>query len=218
MAHRPLAESPPSFSLASSYARVTPCIENDLQIMSNLCRYAKPLFDITDEEVAHEEKCVETLRFIHDDPAPLEARLISVYFESRDDELNGYAINVFENETTADTVIEKLLSQLDKNDCFFWALFEVIIDQNLERPMFSCENIHEVLDRYRLHLNHELNFQATFVLKLNYLEFEKERLQQRQTRQNHSFVSCEMFDETSRRWISCCWVFQRAKVNFCFFL
>ncbi|CAF4568261.1 unnamed protein product, partial [Rotaria magnacalcarata] len=57
--------------------------------------------------------------------------MVSVYFESRADELNGYAINILEQETTANHVIDKLLKQINKHDCFFWALFEVIIDQNL---------------------------------------------------------------------------------------
>lgn len=187
--------------------------------MANMCKYARQLFDITDVEMAQEEKFVETLVYMSDNPchaAPLEGRLISVYFETRADELNGYVMNIIENETTADHIIETLLNRLDKSDCFFWALFEVIIDENLERPMYSCENIHEVLERYRSFLSHDLNRQATFVLKLNYLQFEKERLQQRSTRQDFRSVQCELFDEINGRWTPCTWIFQRAMVCFPF--
>ena len=40
--------------------------------------------------------------------------------------------------------------------------------------MYSEENISNVLNRYRTYLPHELNRQATFVVKLNYIQFEKE--------------------------------------------
>lgn len=204
------------FPFSSSYVHVTPNIHADLQIMGNLCRYYRELFDITDEEIKHEETCVETLLTIRNNqyiPRKLDGAMISVYFESRADEFNGYAMNVFEQETTADMIIEKLLKQVDKSDCFFWALFEVILDQNLERPMYSCENISEVLYRYRTHLSHELNRQATFVLKLNYVQFERERLQQRGIIYNNQTIQCEYFDHNSERWIPCRWFFERAVVR-----
>ena len=204
------------FPFSSSYAHVTPSIHADLQIMGNLCRHYRELFDITDEEIKHEETCVETLLTIRNNqyiPRKLDGAMISVYFESRADELNGYAMNVSEQETTADMIIEKLLKQVDKSDCFFWALFEVILDQNLERPMYSCENISEVLYRYRTHLSHELNRQATFVVKLNYVQFERERLQQRGILYNNQTIQCEYFDHINQRWIPCRWIFERAVVR-----
>jgi len=185
--------------------------------MSNLCKYYRELFDITDDEIQHEIKCIDTLISISHNqytPRKLDGAMISVYFESRADELNGYAMNIFESETTADMIIEKLLKQINKNDCFFWTLFEVIIDQNLERPMYLCENISEVLYRYRTYLSHELNRQATFVVKLNYIQFEKERLQQQGIIFNNQSVQCEVFDLFNQRWIPCVWIFERAVVSF----
>jgi len=216
--------SPSRFPLSSSYARVTPSIQADLEIMNNLCQYYRELFDITDDEIEHEKKCVETLISLRNNqcqPRKLDGTMVSVYFESRADELNGYAINILEQETTAEIVIDKLLKQIHKHDCFFWALFEVIIDQNLERPMYSSENISNVLNRYRTYLPQELNRQATFVVKLNYVQFEKERLQQQQ--QDLSSIECEYFDLTSKRWTSCLWIFEKTYVRFknkmlCFFL
>lgn len=184
--------------------------------MQNLCEHYRQLFNISDEELTHERTCVAMLLNLRDNPSfirKLEGTLISVYFESRADELNGYAINVIENETTADMVIEKLLSQVKKADCFFWALFEVIIDQNLERPMYFCESISEVLDRYGKFLSHELNLQATFVLKLNYVQFERERLFQRGTPIEHRSTRCEYFDAIHQRWTPCVWFFERANVR-----
>jgi hypothetical protein len=196
---------------------VIPSIHADLEVMSNLCKYYRELFDITDDEILHEKKCIDTLISIHNNqyiPHKLDGTMISVYFESRADELNGYAMNIFEEETTADMIIEKLLKQINKNDCLFWALFEVIIDQNLERPMYLCENISEVLYRYRTYLSHELNRQATFVVKLNYIQFEKERLQQRGIIFNNQSIQCEYFDSLNERWIPCIWIFERAVVSF----
>ena len=211
-----ISTSPPSrFTLSSSYARVTPSIRADLEIMNNLCQYYRQLFDISDEEVEHEKTCVETLLSVRNNqcqPRKLSGTMVSVYFESRADELNGYAINILEQETTATNVIDKLLKQIHKHDCFFWALFEVIIDQNLERPMFSAENISDVLHRYRTCLPSELNRQATFVVKLNYVQFEKERLQQQHP--DLSSIECEYFDLTSKRWIACLWVYEKATVRF----
>ena len=184
--------------------------------MANLCKYFRDLFDVSDEELAHERTCVETLIYIRDNPSytrQLDGRLISVYFESRADEFNGYAMNVFEQETTADMIVERLLRQVEQSDCFFWALFEVIIDQNLERPMYSCESISEVLDRYGKYLSRELNRQATFVVKLNYLQFEKERLEQRASLPEHQSVQCEYYDENNQRWTTCVWLFERAMVS-----
>lgn len=182
--------------------------------MTNLCQHYRPLFDVTDEEVEHEKKCVETLLSVRNNqcqPRKLSGTMVSVYFESRADELNGYAINILQNETSASTVIDKLLNQVQQRDCYFWALFEVIIDQNLERPMFSDENISNVLYRYRMCLPPELNRQATFVVKLNYVEFEKERLQ----KQCHDFssVECEYFDVNSKRWVLCLWLFDNSQVG-----
>ena len=137
--------------------------------------------------------------------------MVSVYFESRADELNGYAINILEQETSAAHVIDKLLKQIHKHDCFFWALFEVILDQNLERPMYSNENISNVLHRYRTRLPVELNRQATFVVKLNYVQFEKERLQKHH--QELSSVECEYFDVISKRWIACLWIYEKTMVT-----
>jgi hypothetical protein len=185
--------------------------------MNNLCQYYRELFDITDEEIEHEKKCVETLISLRTNqcqPRKLNGTMVSVYFESRADELNGYAINIIEQETTAENVIDKLLKQINKHDCFFWALFEVIIDQNLERPMYLSENISNVLNRYRTCLPQELNRQATFVVKLNYIQFEKERLQQQQTQQELSSIECEYFDLTNKRWTSCLWVFEKTHVRF----
>jgi hypothetical protein len=110
-------------------------------------------------------------------------------------------------------VIDKLLNQINKRDCFFWTLFEVIIDQNLERPMYSCENISDVLYRYRTYLSHELNRQATFVVKLNYIQFEKERLQQRQQTFNNQSIQCEYFHVLTERWTPCVWIFEKAVVS-----
>ncbi|CAF4789469.1 unnamed protein product, partial [Rotaria socialis] len=129
----------------------------------------------------------------------------------RADELNGYAINILEQETTANHVIDKLLKQINKHDCFFWALFEVIIDQNLERPMYSSENISSVLNRYRTYLPQELNRQATFVVKLNYVQFEKERLQQ-QPQHDLTSIECEYFDLVSKRWIPCLWIYEKTNL------
>jgi hypothetical protein len=211
-----ISTSPPSrFPLSSSYARVTPSIQADLEIMNNLCQYYRELFDITDEEIKHEKKCVETLISLRNNqcqPRKLDGTMVSVYFESRADELNGYAINILEQETTAEIVIDKLLKQIHKYDCFFWALFEVIIDQNLERPMYSSENISNVLNRYRTYLPQELNRQATFVVKLNYVQFEKERLQRQQ--QDLSSIECEYFDLISKRWIPCLWIYEKRNVRF----
>lgn len=207
------------YTLPSSYTYVAPSIQADLSILTNLFDYYAELFDVTDEEFEHEKTCIDTLVAIRSNPSmprKLDGALISVYFESRADELNGYAMYVFEKETTADLIIDKLLKQIDKADCFFWALFEVIIDQNLERPMYSCENIAEVFYRYRTYLSHELNLQATFVVKLNYVQFEKERLEQRQQQPfNSQSVQCEYFDSLTQRWTQCIWVFERAVVS-CF--
>jgi hypothetical protein len=184
--------------------------------MSNLCKYYRELFDITDDEIEHERTCIDTLISIRNNeyiPRKLDGAMISVYFESRADEFNGYAMNIFEQETTADMIIEKLLKQITKTDCFFWALFEVILDQNLERPMYSCENISEVLYRYRTYLSHELNRQATFVVKLNYIQFEKERLQQRGIVFNNQSIQCEYFDVLNQKWIPCLWIFEKAVVS-----
>jgi hypothetical protein len=211
-----ISTSPPSrFPLSSSYARVTPSIQADLEIMNNLCQYYRELFDISDEEIKHEKKCVETLISLRNNqcqPRKLDGTMVSVYFESRADELNGYAINILEQETTAEIVLDKLLKQIHKYDCFFWALFEVIIDQNLERPMYSSENISNVLNRYRTYLPQELNRQATFVVKLNYVQFEKERLQRQQ--QDLSSIECEYFDLISKRWIPCLWIYEKRNVRF----
>jgi len=211
-----ISTSPPSrFPLSSSYARVTPSIQADLEIMNNLCQYYRELFDISDEEIKHEIKCVETLISLRNNqcqPRKLDGTMVSVYFESRADELNGYAINILEQETTAEIVLDKLLKQIHKYDCFFWALFEVIIDQNLERPMYSSENISNVLNRYRTYLPQELNRQATFVVKLNYVQFEKERLQRQQ--QDLSSIECEYFDLISKRWIPCLWIYEKRNVRF----
>ena len=204
------------FPLSSSYMHVTPSIQADLQIMSNLCKYYRELFDVTDDEILHEKQCIDTLLSVQNHfytPRKIDGAMISVYFESRADELNGYAMNIFENETTADMIIEKLLQQLDKSDCCFWALFEVIIDQNLERPMYSCESISDVLHRYRTHLSRELNRQATFVMKLNYLQFEKERLQQQTIQLNNQ---CEYFDLMTFKWTSCFCILEKAIVLFVF--
>ena len=204
--------SPTRFPLSSSYARVTPSIQADLEIMRNLCQYYRELFDISQDEIEHEKKCIEalvSLRYNQCQPRKLDGTMVSVYFESRADELNGYAINILDKETTANDVIDKLLKQIHKHDCFFWALFEVIIDQNLERPMYSLENISNVLNRNRTYLPQELNRQATFVVKLNYVQFEKERLQQ----QNSSSVECEYFDLITKRWISCLWILERSNVR-----
>ena len=206
--------SPSHFPLSSSYARVTPSIQADLEIMHNLCLYYRQLFDITDEEFEHEKKCVETLLSLRSNqcqPRKLSGTMVSVYFESRANESNGYAINILEQETTAAIVIDKLLNQILKHDCFFWALFEVIIDQNLERPMFSEENISTVLHRYRTYLPAELNRQATFVVKLNYVQFEKERLQQ--NNQELTNTECEYFDLTSKRWVPCLWIYEKSQVK-----
>ena len=184
--------------------------------MSNLCKYYRELFDITDDEIEHEQTCIETLMTIRNKqfiPRKLDGAMVSVYFESRADELNGYAMNISEGETTADMIIEKLLRQVDKNDCYFWSLFEVIIDQNLERAMYSCENISEALYRYRTYLSHELNRQATFVVKLNYIQFEKERLEQRGISYNNQSIQCEYFDLINQRWTPCIWIFERAVVS-----
>lgn len=202
------------FPFSSSYARVTPSIQADLEIMNNLCQYYCELFDISNEEIEHEKKCVETLISLRNNqcqPRKLDGTMVSVYFESRADELNGYAINILEQETTATHVIDKLLNQIHKHDCFFWALFEVIIDQNLERPMYSSENISTALHRYRTYLPTELNRQATFVVKLNYVQFEKERLQQQHS--DLSSIECEYFDMNSKRWVSCLWVYEKTQVN-----
>ncbi|CAF4927930.1 unnamed protein product, partial [Rotaria magnacalcarata] len=120
-------------------------------------------------------------------------------------------INILEQETTANHVIDKLLKQINKHDCFFWALFEVIIDQNLERPMYSSENISNVLNRYRTYLPQELNRQATFVVKLNYVQFEKERLQQ-QPQHDLTSIECEYFDFVSKRWLPCLWIYEKTNL------
>ncbi len=211
-----ISTSPPScFHLSSSYVRVTPSIQADLEVMHNLCQYYRQLFDVTDEEMEHEENCVKTLINFQNkqsQPRKLDGTMVPVYFESRADESNGYAINILEHETTAKDVIDKLLKQIHKHDCFFWALFEVIIDQNLERPMYSTENIYNVLNRYRTCLPPELNRQATFVVKLNYIQFEKERLQQSQ--QDFSQIECEYFDLNNKRWTPCLWSFEKTYVRF----
>ncbi|CAF0962222.1 unnamed protein product [Adineta ricciae] len=211
-----ISTSPPSrFPLSSSYARVTPSIQADLEIMNNLCQYYRELFNISPEEIEHEKKCVETLISLRNNqcqPRKLNGTMVSVYFESRADELNGYAINILEQETTAEIVIDKILKQIHKHDCFFWALFEVIIDQNLERPMYSSENVSNVLHRYRTYLPQELNRQATFVVKLNYVQFEKERLQQ--TLSNDlSATECEYFDSVSKRWLPCIWACEKRNLQ-----
>jgi hypothetical protein len=185
--------------------------------MNNLCQYYRELFDVTDEEIEHEKKCVEaliSLRTNQCQPRKLNGTMVSVYFESRADELNGYAINIIEQATTAENVIDKLLKQINKHDCFFWALFEVIIDQNLERPMYLSENISNVLNRYRTCLPQELNRQATFVVKLNYVQFEKERLQQQPPHQELSSIECEYFDLATKRWTPCLWTFDKTHVRF----
>ncbi|CAF1367503.1 unnamed protein product [Adineta steineri] len=201
------------FPMSSAYLHVTPTIQADLKIMSNLCIYYCELFDITYEEIEHEKHCIETLISITENqpiPRILNGTMISVYFESRADELNGYAMNICEEETTADMIIDKLLKRINQNDSFFWALFEVIIDQNLERPMYACENISEVLYRYRTYLSHQLNRQATFVVKLNYIQFEKERLEQRSYMFNNQSVQCEYFDISNQRWTPCVWISEKA--------
>ncbi|CAF3565081.1 unnamed protein product [Rotaria sordida] len=201
------------FQLSPAYIHVAPSIQANFEIMTNLCKYYRELFDITDDEYEHERTCIEALISIRNNPSiprKLDGAIVSVYFESRADAFNGYAMFIFEKETTADIIIDKLLKQIDKHDCFFWTLFEVIIDQNLERPMYSCENISEVLYRYRTYLSHELNLQATFVVKLNYIQFEKERLQQRQQDFNNQLVQCEYFDSLNERWTPCLWIFERA--------
>ncbi|CAF3835159.1 unnamed protein product, partial [Adineta steineri] len=214
-----ISTSPPSrFPLSSSYARVTPSIQADLEIMHNLCQYYRELFNVSNDEIEHEKKCVEALISLRNNqcqPRKLNGTMVSVYFESRADELNGYAINILEHETTAEIVIDKLLNQIHKHDCFFWALFEVIIDQNLERPMYSSENISNVLNRYRTYLPQELNRQATFVVKLNYVQFEKERLQQQSQQQQQDLLSieCEYFDLVSKRWISCLWIYEKRNLQ-----
>ena len=208
--------SPSRFPLSSSYARVTPSIQADLEIMNNLCQYYRQLFDITDDEMDHEKKCVEALLSLRNNqcqPRKLSGTMVSVYFESRADELNGYAINILEQETTARIVIDKLLNQIHKHDCFFWALFEVIIDQTLERPMYASENISGVLHRYRTCLPTELNRQATFVVKLNYIQFEKERLQQQAQQQDLASHECDYFDVAGKRWISCVWICEKLTVR-----
>jgi hypothetical protein len=211
-----ISTSPTSrFPLSSSYVHVTPSIQADLEVMNNLCQYYRQLFDITDEELEHEKKCIEaliSLRTNQFQPRKLDGTMVPVYFESRADESNGYAINILEHETTAKDVIDKLLKQINKHDCFFWALFEVIIDQNLERPMYSTENIYNVLNRYRTCLPQELNRQATFVVKLNYIQFEKERLQKSQL--DFSPIECEYFDLNNKRWTPCLWVFEKTYVRF----
>lgn len=211
-----ISTSPPSrFPLSSSYARVPPSIQADLEIMHNLCQFYRELFDVTDDEIEHEKKCVETLISLRTNqcqPRKLDGTMVSVYFESRADELNGYAINILEHETTAKDVIDKLINQIHKHDCFFWTLFEVIIDQNLERPMYTKENIYHVLNRYRTCLPQELNRQATFVVKLNYVQFEKERLQQ-SSQQDFSTIECEYFDLNNKRWTSCLWILEKTYVS-----
>ena len=102
------------FLLSSSYAHVTPSIQADLEIMRNLCQYYRELFDISQVEIEHEKKCIETLvsfRYNQCQPRKLDGTMVSVYFESRADELNGYAINILDQETTASDVIDKLLRQ-----------------------------------------------------------------------------------------------------------
>ncbi|CAF4590761.1 unnamed protein product, partial [Rotaria sp. Silwood2] len=201
------------FQLSPAYIHVAPSIQANFEIMSNLCKFFRELFDVTDDEFEHERTCIEILISMRNNPSiprKLDGALVSVYFESRADEFNGYAMYIFEKETTADIIIDKLLKQIDKHDCFFWTLFEVILDQNLERPMYSCENISEVLYRYRTYLSHELNLHATFVVKLNYIQFEKERLQQRQQVFNNQTVQCEYFDLLNERWTPCVWIFERA--------
>ncbi|CAF1123407.1 unnamed protein product [Adineta ricciae] len=208
--------SPSQFPVSSAYVHVTPSIQANLIILTNLCKYYCELFDITYDELEHEKNCIETLISFRENqlnPRLLDGAMISVYFESRSDELNGYAMNIFEEETTADMVVDKLLKQVNQNDCFFWCLFEVIIDQTLERPMYSCENISEVLYRYRTYLSHELNRQATFVVKLNYIQFEKERLAQRQSIVNNHSTQCEYFDITNQRWMPCLWIFEKATLE-----
>ena len=204
------------FPLSSSYMHAAPSIEADLEIMSHLCKYFQELFDISNEEIAYEEACVQTMVFVHDNPyqaRQIDGTIVSVYFESRADEFNGYAMKIIEQETTADMIVDKLLRQVEKPDCSFWSVFEVIIDQNLERPMYCCETITEVLDRFGRSLSPELNRQATFVVKLNYLQLEKERLQQRQVRMALESVQCEYFELASKSWVPCYWLFERALVS-----
>ncbi|UJR21346.1 hypothetical protein I4U23_024439 [Adineta vaga] len=204
------------YPVSSSYAHVIPSLQANLIILTNLCKYYRELFDVTYEEIEHEKHCIETLISVRENqtiPRLLDGAMISVYFESRADEFNGYAMNISGQETTADMIIDKLLKQINQNDCFFWSLFEVIIDQNLERPMYSCENISEVLYRYRTYLSHELNRQATFVVKLNYIQFEKERLEKRPSIFNNNSIQCEYFDISNQRWIPCLWVFEKAMLQ-----
>ncbi|CAF1688565.1 unnamed protein product, partial [Adineta ricciae] len=78
--------------------------------------------------------------------------------------------------------------------------------------MYSSENISNVLHRYRTYLPQELNRQATFVVKLNYVQFEKERLQQ--TLSNDlSATECEYFDSVSKRWIPCIWACEKRNLQ-----
>jgi hypothetical protein len=78
--------------------------------------------------------------------------------------------------------------------------------------MYSTENIYNVLNRYRTCLPQELNRQATFVVKLNYIQFEKERLQNSQ--QDFSPVECEYFDLNNKRWTPCLWICEKTYVRF----
>ena len=78
--------------------------------------------------------------------------------------------------------------------------------------MYSSENIFNVINRNRTYLPQELNRQATFVVKLNYVQFEKERLQQRQ-QQDLSPVECEYFDFITKRWTPCLWILEKPNVR-----
>jgi hypothetical protein len=192
---------------------VTPSIEADLEIMSRLCKYYRELFDVSDNEITYEQACVTASVSLRENPSlmrQIDGRLISVYFQSRADEFNGYAMNIDVHETTAAMIVERLLTQIGETDCTFWTLFEVIIDQNLERAMYSCESIAEVLVRFNRYLSHELNRQAAFIVKLNYLEFEKQQLAKEIDLQR---VQCEYYDHVNQRWRPCAWRFQRAVVR-----
>ena len=98
--------------------------------MRNLCQYYRELFDISQDEIEHEKKCIDalvSLRYNQCQPRKLDGTMVSVYFESRADELNGYAINILEQETTANHVIDKLLKQIHKHDCFFGHYLKLLL-------------------------------------------------------------------------------------------
>ncbi|CAF1249269.1 unnamed protein product, partial [Didymodactylos carnosus] len=202
------------FQLSASYIRVQPSIQADLEILRNLVYLFEQLFDISQDEIDCETKCVEMLLNVRKNSVPtvvLDGTMISVYFESKD-ECNGYSMNVMDNETTAEIIITKLLKLIKKHDCFFWSLYEVLIDQNLERPMYCNETLSSVLERYRKYLPSELNRQATFIIKLNYVQFEKERLASQQ-QQLEPFVQCDYYDFPSKKWVLCTLTYEKAVVH-----